>query len=181
MFIDYFRVIFTNSSLINMLFLALAVISMILAVILYNLGKKIRLPTYAVRNLNLIKERKVGMNGLRISYQKQYIKNLSVAKIALWNSGKEAIRKEDIAEKEPIQILAINSNDILEAKIIYQKNEANNFSLTLRQQAKKILIDFDYFDKDEGIIVQIFHTGKLSRDLAIQGIIKTAGTVLRLR
>src|SRR5258708_1464899 len=129
MFIDYFRVIFTNSSLINMLFLALAVISIILAVIFYNLGKKIRLPTYAVRNLNLIKERKVGMNGLRISYQKQYIKNLS---------------------------------------------------LTLRQQAKKILIDFDYFDKDEGIIVQIFHTGKLSRDLEIQGIIKGAGTVRRL-
>lgn len=44
---------------------------------------------------------------------------------------------------------------------------------------KSILIEFDYFDQYEGVIIQIFHTAKSSKEIVIEGSIKSVNKILR--
>ncbi len=178
--INLITYIIANPILFNSISIAFAIFGIFLAVVFYFRAQKLRLPTYAIRNFNLIKEKVVRINGLRVSYRRQNISNLSIARVALWNHGKETIRKEDVAFREPLRLVTRSNNEIFEAKIIYQKNEANNFFLVPRPLRQQVLINFDYFDKDEGVILQIFHTGKSSEDIEIQGVIKGVGNIKRM-
>lgn len=120
------------------------------------------------------------IDGLRIKYQNKSINNLSVGRIALWNKGRETIRKEDIAENNRLRIITLNDTKILEAKIIFQKNKANNFSLVQSKKNNEINIKFDFFDIGEGIIIQVFHTGKNKSDIDLGGFIKGSGEIKKM-
>lgn len=155
--------------------LAIAVLSVALAVIFYVKGKKAKRPCYAMRSINLVRDLVGKVEALEMFYSGQRIENLTVTKIAFWNGGRETIYRQDIASAEPLIIQAKEGCKILDAKIIYEKNPANQFSINICGSQSTVELQFDYLDKDEGVIIQVIHTGKSSKDIEITGIIKGAG------
>lgn len=140
-------------------------------------SKRMRIPIYAIRTFNLIQEKIQKINDVQIKYKNASINNFSISRVALWNNGKETINRVDIASSDKLRIVPIGDAKLLDAQIIYEKNQINKFSLNLENIEKEIMINFDFFDFKEGIILQVFHTGKSGDDIEIKGTIKGFGMI----
>jgi hypothetical protein len=174
---DYLDYVSQNPWL-NVVSTAFGLIGIILAIIFYIKSKKIRQPIYRTRSINLVKENTSKIKSVSILYNENRINNLSVAKIAIWNAGKETINSTDVAKKDKFRIEIDDGYEILDYELLYQKNPINDFKLT--KISDKILeIDFDYFDKDEGIIIQIYHTATTEDSLNVKGTLKGGKNIIR--
>lgn len=133
------------------------------------------MPCYTKRSINIFRNFVSKIEHLKIIYFNQQIENLTITKILFWNRGYETINRLDIPQLDPLTIRVKNGLEILDAKIIYMNNPANQFSLIFSDDISYITLEFDYVDKDEGAIVQVMHTGTSESDVQISGTIKGAG------
>jgi hypothetical protein len=173
--LDYFK----GNSLLNAASFVLAILGLVFTIYFYYKSKKSRTPTYIVRTINLVREKIQKIDTVSILYSGEKVKNLSISKIALWNEGKETINSEDIALNNSIKIKIKDDFEFLDSEIIYQKNTANDFKIQTSDDNKSISIHFDYFDFEEGLVMQVFHTGNTSDDIFIDGKIKSVKRITR--
>jgi len=152
----------------------IAIISVILMVVFYLRGKRVRKPTYFIKSNNLVTGFSKKLDKLQLLYGKTSIENLTVSKIAFWNGGAETIEASNIVEADPLRIEAGDDCDILDAYIIQENNKANKFQIEL-VNSKLVKILFDYLEKREGGVIQVIHTGKESTDIKLEGLVKGAG------
>lgn len=59
------------------------------------------------------------------------------------------------------------------------KNKANSFTVEISNDGKAVAINFDYFDCNEGVILQVFHTGNSSNNISLIGRIKSVNRIKR--
>ena len=157
---------------LNVIFLFLALGSISISIYLYLKSRKRKIPTYRMKTFNLFKDRVATIDKVKITYSEYPIENLSITKVAIWNRGNDVINYMDIAPKNPIEIRTIRNSEILDAQIIHQQNENNNFSLQFSEDKKSIRIKFDYFYKNEGIVLEVYHNGTSGKDILIDGSLK---------
>ncbi|MEO6883392.1 MAG: hypothetical protein ABI199_05125 [Bacteroidia bacterium] len=170
---------FSGNPILNFVFLILAILGIIFSFYFYFKSKKTKIPIYIVRTINLIRESIKKIETVEILYSGKKIENLSITKIAIWNDGRDTIEYTDIAHINPLRITVKNKFDILDAEIIFQKNVANDFKIKIEEDKKSVLIQFDFFDFEEGIVVQIAYTGNFSSDVKLEGSIKSVKEVIR--
>lgn len=173
--------IFTGGTPFNILTFILAIIGLITSIYYFRKSKKTFLITYTVRTIQLIKDGIEKLKTLAITYNGEQIPNLTISKIALWNNGTEYIDKSIIASKNPIKVKIDNNYDILDAEILYEKNTSNDFKIKIDINKKYIDVDFEYFDIKEGIVLQVYHTGKNSGNITIKGQIKSGKGINRIK
>jgi len=166
---------------VNLIFLILAVVSILISIVLYFKSKKDRKPVYAKKSFTLIRDQTSKVKGLRITHNDQEVKDLTLTKFALWNRGRETINRGDVAPSDQLKLTTSSEHKILQADVSYTKTKANNFSVALTDDRKAVLIDFDYFHTNEGVIIDVYHTGSINEHIQLQGTIKgvaqiTAGT-----
>ncbi len=171
--IQYFIEWLNNNPLLNIMSLLLTILSIVTAIYFYLKGKKNKIPTYILRTISLVQENIQKIETVNILYSGNKIDNLSITKIAFWNDGKETIDHSDIAQNNPIRLTIEKDYIFLDAEILYQKNPSNDFNISLSEDNKYIDITFDYFDYEEGIILQVFHTGNKSNNITLTGQIKS--------
>jgi hypothetical protein len=157
----------------------IAIIGIVLAVIFYLKSKKIKSPYYAIRSINLIKDLISKIESLEMLFRGKPIKNLTVTKIAFWNAGNDTINYQDIPHTEPLTINVKEGIEILDAKVLYAKNPANQFSISTSDDNSLIKLQFEYIDNDEGAVIQIIHTGVSEEDIDIHGTIKGVGKPIK--
>lgn len=150
-----------------------AIVISIVAIVVTRWYYKEKKPFYSIRSVNIIKNIFDDFDLLELSYSGEKIENFTVSKIAFWNGGLETIHRKDIVSSEPLIVKAKEGTDILDAKIIYSRDPANEFSLTKHQL--QFRLDFDYIDKGHGTIIQLIHTGLSNTDIEVKGKIKGAG------
>jgi len=168
--------IITGNPYVTLGLLLLAVFTFILMILFYYRSKRIKKPFYAVRSINLIQNFSSRLSSLKISYKDEQVENLTVSNVALWNGGKETIRKNDITNVKPLKISLREPYKILDAKIICSNNPANEISVgKVGTDGRTLLINFEYLDANEGCVLQIIHDGDSSYDLSVSGIIIGAG------
>lgn len=56
---------------------------------------------------------------------------------------------------------------------------ANDFKTTISKDAQSVFITFDYFDYEEGIVLELTHTGNNSEDIELKGSIKTVKSIIK--
>lgn len=152
-------------------------LSLIIAIIFYYKGKRIKSLKTAIRSINLFKDTGDKIDGLEILYLENAIPNVTITKLAFWNDGNETIDGSDIAPRDPLAIKIQDDFKILESKIIYTKNESNNLELRNIEDGKIIEAKFDYLDNKEGGVIQILHTGNSSSEIEFSGTIKGLGKI----
>lgn len=129
--------------------------------------------------MNLVRENVQKIDTVNILYAGNKVNNLSITKIAFWNDGKETINNSDVAQNNPIRLIIDKDCIFLDAEIIYQKNPSNDFNISISNDNKYVDITFDYFDFEEGIVLQVFHTGNKSDDITLVGQIKSVKNIQR--
>ncbi len=153
----------------------IAIIGLFLAIFFYIKGKKVKLPYYAIRSHNIVRDLVSRIDSLEMLYAGERIENLTATKIAFWNAGNDTIKREDIPDKAPLTVTVKKGYKILEAKILHFIEEANQFSIPISEDKSHISIYFEYLDKNQGVIIQLLHTGKSKQDIEINGKIKGFG------
>ena len=163
---------------LSILSLVLGALGVTLAIIFYLKSRKFKLPCYALQSFNIVRDLSSKIESLEMFFSNDRIYNLTVSKLAFWNAGRDTINSNDVATSDPITVKISDDNKILDVKIIYTKNAANNFTISLSNNQSYFNIDFEYIDKGEGAVIQFFHTGKKINDIQVSGIIKGGGKLI---
>lgn len=162
----------------------LSILGLLIALISFYytyIGIKYKSPNYIIKNNNLINENISKIDLLDLKVEGKKINNLTVSKVAFWNSGKETINGVDIAETEPITIYLKEGFEILGSPIIiFPTKSPNQFSIKMSQDKRYFNILFNYMDYGDGLIVEVFHTGKDENDIFLEGKIKGVQEIKKL-
>jgi len=94
------------------------------------------------------------ISDLRITYKGEDVVDLTSCFIAFWNNGKETIKRADVAEK--IAISVSDPYSILDAKVIGRTADSNKFIAPVKDDQSIVEFDFEYLDRKDGAVVQIF-------------------------
>lgn len=159
---------------LNLVLLVLAITAIVLAVAFFIKSRRLKLPVYQVRTFRLIEDKVSKIEGMKILYRDQPIGNLSVSRVALWNRGSEPINDGDIAHADPLRIQVTSGFKLLGAEVSYQTSPANDFSIAIDLPNNTVRITFDYFHRDEGVVLRIYHTGTANTHINVCGTIKGA-------
>ena len=159
-----------GSTMLAWTFGAVGVTGIILACVFYFRGKKEKKPRARKKSFNLISQSVLLVNPekIKVTYADEPIGNLTVTNVAFWNAGREPIRSQDIPSNAPLYIQATDGVRILEAYVVQRNNPSNDLKCTLLD-SNHLLLSFEYLDKDDGGVLQVFHTGMTSSDLQIKG------------
>jgi hypothetical protein len=160
---------FNGDPWLNFLFFLLALAGIALAIIFYYKSQKEKKLVFSTQTFSLVRESLATIKNVEIKYNGSMVRNLSLTKFAVWNSGKEPIKNSDIASTDPLIILSSQKSIIYDYEISYHQ-EVNNIQIK-RIDEKSINILFEYFDFNDGIVLSIYHSGHMSDDLIIQGTI----------
>jgi hypothetical protein len=98
--------------------LALTTLSVFLAVFFYFRSKREKFPRFFMRSIILVRDLIGKIEALQLLYSGQPIENVTVTKVALWNSGRETITAADIAPADPFVICADEGVTIRDEKIL---------------------------------------------------------------
>ncbi len=158
----------TNSNFLTFALLFLALAALFIPFLLKEKKKFV----YSIRSYSLI-ENLDDFKDLKILYKDKEINNLIISKVAFWNNGRSTIRKEDIAEADPIRISMDGDSKIYHARII-KKDKANNLIINWPENKENNFINifFDYLNKNDGGVIEVLHTGDTLRKLKVTGSLK---------
>lgn len=166
---------FDGGSWLNIIFLLLTIFSIVIAFYFYFKAKKEKSPVFNKQTIRLLQPKLAKLKNIEIKYVGQVINNLSLTRLAFWNSGKESIRKEDIPINDPLQIVTVGEVKIYDVEIDFE-NKVNNFFVE-KINDNLISISFDFIDFNEGVILNVYHSGFDSKELAINGTLIGANKI----
>jgi hypothetical protein len=139
-----------------------------IAVITYLVSRKYKRLWYAVRSFTLVRRERATLPGLQVFFDRKLVEALTISKIVLWNSGKDTVRSNDFAEKNPLSFRAKKPLEILEAFVI-QTTSSSCAANIVRRGNNCFAITFDFFDPRDGVVIQMAHTGTSSQDIDVVG------------
>lgn len=121
-------------------------------------NKECKRLTYAQKTNTLIHNQEKNFKKIGVFYEDKPIENLYVSKIAIWNSGNKVLKETDFVKDHHLDITLEEGCEILETNIINYTEKTNAFN-AIQIDNRKLTINFDYAEKNDGIVLQIIHTG----------------------
>jgi len=106
----------------------------------------------------VIEKSKIVIDNLSIKYGNEQIENLMVTKVALVNRGNVTILNNDIPVASPLYIVVPDECKILSATILAESN-TSSLTTVIYESSSRIVVNFDYLDKKDGVVLQVIHTG----------------------
>ena len=152
--------------------------SLVYAIICQHRNKERKEFSYCLKSNILIKKKKSKFEKLYISYADQAIDNLCVSRISIWNSGNKTLTNSDMVESKEITLSMQGENKVLDEELIAVSEETNKFSIT-KIDDHTVKIIFDYVEPQDGVVMQIIHTGT-EQDVLIDCKIKGGKPVKEL-
>lgn len=128
------------------------------------------IPLWASRSTMIINCR----NRPRITlfYDNIQQEKIILSKIAIWNKGNKTLNKDDISKRTGLSIKKSNEEGkILDSFITYQTKTANAAHL-INLDENTIGLGFEYLDQNDGIVIEVLHTGEEGDYLELVGDIK---------
>lgn len=154
----------------------LAVLGVVLSIVFYYRGKRVKKLSFMIKTFNLINNRLKKVEDIGVTYKGAKVENLSVSKFGIWNDGNETINGEDIAKNNRLRIETLEGIQILGYEISLLSNESNGIKLDpdydIDYAISSIDVSFDYLDPNEAVVVQIYHTGIGSEQLTLSGAVR---------
>ena len=164
-----------NNPIVTLAGLALAAVSIVLAVIFYARSKKERWPCFEVKSNTIISGLNKALDGLQLQYNGNTQERITVTKISFWNAGLETIDKSDLVELDPLAVTCSSSLPILDFQILQSSAESNSVKIDepyIKNDLQILPITFDYLDNNDFFVIQIVHTGDEADEFVIRGKIK---------
>lgn len=133
--------------------------------------RKFKRVAYLLRTSKII-EKKNEIPQLRVIYGNEIVENLSLSRIAVFNDGNDVIDSSDMSRNDPLRIVIPKNFRILDARLFYVTSEANSFSLQISREENAVRINFDYLNRGDGCVVEIFYDSTVSDNITMRGSFK---------
>ena len=154
--------------------LIIGLVGISLTIIQYVKRKTKRL-YYKTEGMNITSNLSREIEPLQMCYNKKKINSLTYTRLLFWNEGTVTINRNDIAQADPLYIVARDDVKIYDARIMKNTKESNLFSVELNKMGNKIKLEFDYIDKDDATLIRIIHNGTKNNDIYMEGYVKGFG------
>lgn len=156
------------------------ILSFVFGIYTWFAGKRKKEFSYVSNSHKIIEKGKSRIPKLELKYEGRDIDNLTITNYVIWNSGNEVINFSDIVTEKELKIYSCNTANtiILDARIIEETEETNKFAI-MQHKGEFIKIGFDYADPQDGMVVQVIHTGSAA-DLDIGCKIKGGKQIKKL-
>ena len=169
---------FTESFFLSLVSVSVTIASVVLAYVFYRRSRREKGPTHVIAQRTIIENKRPLLRGLSVHFIGVEQELITVANIAFWNRGAETILHSDIAEGKPLGVILGEGSNLLDARILKTSDSANQCRLgeprTEADGRVVIPIDFDYLDRNEGMLIQLVHNGSRTHEVALVGKIKGA-------
>lgn len=131
--------------------------------IFFTLSNKTKRIIYQIKSNPLISDKLSQIKGLRITFDSNDIPNLISSTVFIINNGTDIIEPKDFALISPLGIKTDGKfliYDDVKSFVTKVSNETSNTSLK-SIAADSIRLDFDYWGKNDSVLLTILHTGKI--------------------
>jgi len=171
-FMSWFYQFLDGGILTNLVFLVLAVVSILISVTLYIKSKKEKELVFSAKSFELIQNSISSINNLTIKYGEHDVEALTVTRLSFWNDGKATIDTDDIVSSDKLRIELAKDIKIYTARIEMTAKESNSITLCIIDN--KIIINFDFLDYGDGAIINFYHSGSMEQAIRLKGNLKGA-------
>lgn len=139
----------------------LGIAGIIIAIVTYVLTRKVsRISGFHEYTILINKNNSKLPQQVSVMYDGSPVERVSSSEFIIWNSGNSVINNKDLITMEPLRIEFSQDIKLLRYQIVASNNPINNIELiTLKEYPNSILIDFDFLEKDEGMRIEVLHTG----------------------
>ncbi|MEO6001658.1 MAG: hypothetical protein ABIZ04_17020 [Opitutus sp.] len=128
--------------------------------------RKTRKISVSKRSFNLVRKHRSAKASLSVKFQGRDVEDLTVTKISIWNSGTDPVRSSDFPEKDQLRI--DSKTTILESEIIQTSHPSCDCGLG-QLAAHEQILTFTYLNPNEGMVVEVIHSGEETRSLNVRG------------
>lgn len=159
----------------------LGILGIVTGYLFYKLSIRAKEPCWVVKSNNLIENNVSQLSGLDILFKGEKVNSITVSKFIFWNKGAEAINREDIVKADPLRLEGKGNAVILDAIILETTNKSNQFNLSVDRTNNIVLMDFEYLNKQNGVLLQVVHTGTDRFAISVEGSLKGVDQILELK
>jgi hypothetical protein len=146
-------------------------LSLPVSYIFYRLSKKRRLLSWACDSVALIDEPKGNAGDIQVTFHGNPVNRVTRTRIAIWNSGTEALRKTDLISADSLRFEFAADIRILRVQEIRMTKVANAVALSQNPTCPYMLfLAFEFLDHKDGAIFEVLHTGAMKAP-TIKGVI----------
>src|ERR1700730_15713922 len=75
-----------------------------IAIVIWFATRRFKRIWYDIRSFTLVERERSTVPGLQVLFEDRPVDALTISKICIWNSGKDAVRREDLAPLQPLRI-----------------------------------------------------------------------------
>lgn len=141
----------------------IGIIGIAAAVITYLLTRQRTLLSYRVRGVRLLGHAEANLPpGVTVQYQGVEIPRLTRSVIVLWNDGERTIQGTDIVETDPLRVSIDDDCQVVACTLLKASRQAIQANVALLEGIRpSIRLTFDFLDANDGLVVEVLHTGKI--------------------
>ena len=140
------------------------------------LDRRSKRPWWHITTTPLIIDSISQIAGLDIRYNGQKIANLSQTNVKFWNSGKDPIRKSDIAPGDPLRLEIAEAVDVYNVSRPDTNNPPSRPELVFEMEGGNVAFTFDYLERNQGIVFTVYHGSSKDGDFKVTGTVIGART-----
>jgi|GEM_PF-6271453 len=150
----------------------IGLLGIVIAILLWLLAKQRKRISVEIKSNNLIGN--TGLDKIKVLYEDKLVENITVTKVILTNVGNASIKSDSIPPKNPIRLFIDKNYEILNIKVFASSSYDNGAEIDPNPHLENdntvsYKLNFDYFDKKEGCVIQIAHTGPDDKCIHIKG------------
>jgi hypothetical protein len=148
-----------SSSAIELLSFIIGIAGIALSAFFYVRSKERPTPVSRSASIPLIGgESPLLPSDVEILYRGSKVQSLSKAYVALWNAGRGTLLESSVVAEDPITFKIEDLNaKVLSARIVRKTREVDKAELMYNESG--VRVSFDFFDPQDGIILEVIHTG----------------------
>jgi|GEM_PF-5113841 len=159
---------------LQIIFLIVGIIASIIITKMYRDYKEIE---YYKENVGLIPETTVVSSNLVLLNDGNPIRNVSLLRVIIWNSGNKTLTDSDIRSENRLKITSVGNIEILSCVVDEITKLDNNMNVNLIKRKKEYSLNFAYLSPKDGCVISIIHTGSSVSDIEFSGIVESSGPV----
>ena len=141
--------------------------------ITYFLSRQRTIVSYRTRGVRLLGHAESKLpDGVSVQYQGKDIPRLTRSVVVLWNDGEKTISGTDVVQEDPIRVDVGADSSVVACSVLRSSRQVLNASCQRSATDAQIAtISFSYLDPNDGLVVEILHTG-MERYPTVKGTIR---------